>query len=219
MKKLVFTIAVALGLNNYSHAQNASIGFTAGATFATYKSTVDNKSATSKNKTGFTLGLLSDVPVGKSFSFRPALNFVQKGGVEKEFGVKLATTFNYIELPLNFVYNASSKSGKFFIGAGPSISMAIGGKVKYTSTAMPELNNEADIKFGNNYEKDDFKTLDAGINVLAGYNFRSGFLIEANYYSGLSNLFITTGTDASKLHNSYIGFKIGYLLPARSKKK
>lgn len=88
MKKLVFTIITAFSLSQYSQAQNTAIGFTAGATFATYNPSLDNTAHDSRSKAGFTLGLLTNVSMGKSVSITPALNFTQKGGTAQTITLK-----------------------------------------------------------------------------------------------------------------------------------
>ena len=104
MKKTIFTFISLLMLMNYGKAQQSSFGFQAGATFASYKLKVESVSVTSKTKAGFTVGVVADVAMGKSFSFQPALNFLQKGGVLKQSGATDKQTYSYLELPLNFVF-------------------------------------------------------------------------------------------------------------------
>lgn len=215
MKKTIITFISALLLLNYAHAQQSSFGFTAGATFASYKVTASSISITSKTKTGFTVGITSSIPMGKSFSFEPALNYLQKGGVIKETGTSDKSTFNYLELPLNFVYNAGSAKGKFFVGAGLSVSLGLSGKNKYNDGSNTET---TDIKFGSDELTDDLKPFEAGINFLAGYQFKGGFLVAANYNAGLSNIAVTSDGDNSKAHNRYFGVRIGYMIPGKQKK-
>ena len=209
MKKSIFAFIAVFMIMNYGKAQQSSFGITAGATFASYKISSGSYSVTSKTKTGFTLGITSSVPMGKSFSFQPALNYVQKGGKIKEGDFSGKSTFNYLELPLNFVYTAHATKGAFFVGAGPSLSMGLSGK--------DESNGEStDIKFGSG-ENDDLKAFEAGINVLTGYQFKGGFLVVANYNAGLSNVAVTTEGDDSKAHNRYFGIRLGYMFANKKK--
>lgn len=207
MKKTIFSFISFLSLMNYSEAQNTSFGITAGATFATYKAKAESISLTSKTKTGFTVGVMSSCPLGSSFSFEPALNFVQKGGKVKEAGVTDKVTLNYLELPLNFTFNMPSATGRFFIGAGPSFSMGLSGKDKWEEGSE---SGKEDIKFGNG-DDDDLKAFEVGVNFLAGYQLNGGFLIAANYNGGVSNIANTDNEDSGKMHNRYFGIRIGYL--------
>jgi len=199
---------------NYSKAQKSSLGFTAGTTFASYKAKNESISVTSKTKVGFTAGVISFIALDRHFSFMPALNFTQKGGKLKEQSFTDKATFNYLELPLNFVYNTKSAKGKFFIGAGPSFAFGLSGKDKWEDGTEK---GSDDIKFGSG-DEDDFKAFDAGINFLAGYRFAGGFLIAANYNAGLNNLVNTIDGDNSKMHNRYFGFRIGYMFSTGKKK-
>lgn len=214
MKKTICTIFSICMLLQFAKAQQATVGFTAGASFASYKVTASSVSITAKTKVGFTLGMITSFPMGNDFSLDPALHFTQKGGNLKEGSASDKSSFNYIEIPVNLVYNTGSSNGKFFVGGGPSLSMGISGKDKFNDGPYSE---ESKIKFGNS-ETDDLKGLDLGFNFLAGYQFKGGFLIAANYNMGLSNVAITTAGDDSKMHNRYFGLRLGYMSMSKKKK-
>ena len=213
MKKILSLFISVISLMNYSKAQKSSFGFTAGATFAPYKIKEESVSITAKTKVGFTAGVTSFIALGRHFSFMPALNFTQKGGKFKEEDFTGNTTFNYLELPLNFIYNTNSTKGKFFVGAGPSLAFGLSGKDKWEEGTESGSDK---IKFGSG-DDDDLKSFDAGINFLAGYKFAGGFLIAANYNAGLSNLGNTDEGDNSKMHNRYFGIRIGYMFSGKKK--
>ena len=122
-------------------------------------------------------------------------------------------TLNYLELPLDFVFNKGMSKGMFFIGAGPSLSIGLSGKDKWSDNGESGTDK---INFGSD-EDDDLKSLEAGINVLAGYQFSNGFFISANYNTGLSN--IAPGGDEYdvKYHNRYFGINAGFMLFQKSK--
>src|SRR5277367_5278315 len=90
------------------HAQNArsSFGLSAGGTFAAYKVTTDGASLSSKIKAGFTVGLISSFSLSAHFTLQPGIDLTQKGGVVKDDmgGTTTTATFNYLEIPVNFVY-------------------------------------------------------------------------------------------------------------------
>lgn len=206
MKKILSLVTLCITLLSANvHSQKARIGVTAGTTIGTYKIKAESVSITSKAKAGITLGLISDIPLGRSGSFMPALNFVQKGGVLKPEGVKDQLTFNYLEVPLNLVYNAKITSGKLFLGAGPSLSMGISGKDKWNAEGS---SGSEKIKFG---KDQDFKRFDAGMNFVSGYVAKSGLIISLNYNYGLSNA-IGGNDDGGKFKNRYAGLRIGYFL-------
>ncbi len=235
MKKLILSAAViiaAIGAN-----AQTSFGGHVGANFASGKTT-DNSSTPStsqtlKTKAGFTVGAVAEIEFGGGLSFRPELNFIQKGGKSSEtettnVGAGTITTaytenlsMSYLQLAPNFVYNFDAGSGKFFVGAGPDISFGIGGKDKFTSSTtstvagFPSTSTSGDVKVKFDGKKDatdnDFhlKALDFGVNVLAGYKLSNGAFISAGYTIGLSNI---SPYDKTTFKNSGFNIKLGYLI-------
>jgi len=199
-------------------AQNARFGFTAGPAFSNLKVKFGGEDESGDTKTGITAGVLVNIPAGKSFSFQPELNFVQKGTKQKETygGVteKYQITTNYLEVPLNLLFNNNSNAGTFFIGAGPSFSFALSGKTKYDDGTD---SYSEDLHFGNDIDNDDLKGLDIGINALTGYRFSNGLLFSAGYNAGLNNLMPGGSSDAS-IKSHYFSIKLGFLLRNAVKK-
>ncbi len=209
MKKLLSISIVCLVLHFTGNAQGTRFGITAGAVFANYNAEANGQSSTDKSRTGMTFGVLADIPLSKNFSFQPAINYVQKGSKNDTTadGVTITaqTIVNTMEVPLNFVYNTRGAGGNFFIGAGPTFAYALSGKAK-ASDGTNSLS--VDLKFGSTAD-DDMKSMDIGANFMAGYCFKNGFMISANYNAGLSNL-MPVSSDGS-LKSSYFGIKVGFL--------
>lgn len=218
MKKLLFLAWLFTMCYFASQAQNTRIGFTAGTSIANYNAKVDGDSENGNSKAGITAGILVNVPMGKNFSFQPAVNFVQKGTKDEQtFGgttEKVSLTTNHIELPCNFLFNTTGNTGSFFIGAGPSLAFGLSGKVKYDDGTNSD---SEDINFGNSNE-DDLKGLDLGANFLAGYCFPNGLMFSVNYNAGLSNL-VAGEADGATLKSHYFGIKAGWLLKGKDKKQ
>jgi len=213
MKKYLLLTSISfLLMHTMLSAQNARLGFSGGVTLANLYAKVDGESDNLDSKIGGTFGVFVDVPVAEHLSFQPALNFVQKGGKDKTeeggFTEKVRINLNYIEVPLNLLYNSNGSKGNFFIGAGPSFAMGISGKLKYT---FEDESESAKVHFGNG-EDDDFRGFDFGGNFITGFRTKGGFQFAVNYNYGFSNLFIEGG-DGS-LRNSYIGIRLGFLLNA-----
>lgn len=103
------------------NAQSSTFGVNAGVTLSYYAAKSEGEKDNSKSNIGLTAGVVADLPLSESVSFRPALNFTQMGGNENGFGDINTLTMNYIELPLNFVYKARSSASTFFAGLGPSL--------------------------------------------------------------------------------------------------
>lgn len=216
MKKSLYLLAGLFIVSGHLNAQKSSFGITVGGAFGSYKIKAEPLSITSKTKAGFTAGLLASIPLGQHFSFMPALNFLQKGGTLTSEDSNDKTNLNYVELPLNFVYNARSVAGNFFVGAGPSLSMGLSGKYKFQENGGEPVTS--DIHFGSGSD-DDLKGFEAGVNILAGFQLRNGFLITANYNTGLSNLNISNESEPNKTkyHNRYFSVRVGYMFSVKKK--
>lgn len=209
MKKTITILTAAILFMYAGNSQKPQIGFGAGTSLSNYKAKENGTDETSDSKIGFTGGIIVNIPAGKNFMIQTGVNWVQKGTTEKgddgNGGTdKISLTINTIEVPVNFLYNNNG----FFIGAGPSISFAVSGKLKANDISVK-------AKFGNS-DDDIMKRLDFGANILTGYQSQGGFLIAANFNQGLSNL-IPGNVDNSKLKSHYFGIKLGYLLKGKGK--
>ena len=211
MKKSLFITILILSICSV-HAQ---FGVQVGASFYSGKATEDNISIKYDTKVGFTAGLIYNFPISSSFNFMPSLNFTQKGGKinisdfdsTELLNGKDNLTLNYIELPLNFVYNVNG----FFIGAGPDLAYGISGKEKSTFDSQTENKK---IHFGGSSD-DDFKPFEFSANILAGYKLRNGLFITANYNPGISN--IAPKNTNAKWHNNGFNIRVGYMFGGSKK--
>jgi hypothetical protein len=210
MKHKILLLLLVMVVAKINYAQKTSVGFCAGGTLASMHSSYNGESDNSNWKPGVMVGIYTKTPLSKNFLFMPALNAVQKGAIPKglETGEKETLTINYLELPLNVVY---SNNG-FMAGIGPSFGLGINGKHKYSSDGQPE--EKTDLKFGDS-EGDDVKQFEIGGNLLAGYQFKGGFLITANYNMGLSTIIPNAYSDFGKATNNYFGLTVGYTIPTK----
>ncbi|MEO8712054.1 MAG: porin family protein [Parafilimonas sp.] len=216
MKKIITLAAVIICILTAASAQKARFGFNGGLTLSSYKTKVEGETFTSKSKTGFTAGIFTDVTILKNLSFQPALQYTQKGGVDKESllgdDYKLTLTMNYLEIPFNFLYKFNSANTRFYIGGGPVLSFGLSGQLKVSAGGE---HDKADLHFGKT-EDDDLKQVDRGANILAGFEFKSGVSITFNYNMSFSNLVID-GDKNNYFHNGYAGVRLGYVLKEKKK--
>ena len=235
MKKLFLSAAVivaAFGANAQKKSTGSNkIGLQAGTSFSTYNVEQGNNEQKSDSKFGFTVGAVADIDFGNSVSFRPELNFIQKGGELKstqnfpggnlKFQDEL--TLSYIQLSPNFVYNFNAGTGKFFIGVGPELALGIGGKSKTESVTtigntVTTANSKADVRFDGNKNANDnnehLKRMDLGANAILGYTLSNGAFISAGYTAGLKNI---SPYDNTSFKNSGFNIKIGYLFGGAKK--
>ena len=208
MKKIITLVALVAIAAQIVQAQKSKFGFTAGATLAKQTLKFEGASISFQSKIGFTAGVAGDIPMGKNFSFMPAINFVQKGSKSKNDSYETTTNLNYIEIPFNFVYRIPGKSGHLFMGAGPSVAYGISGTTKDNDTTEPM---DEKVKFGSS-EEDDIKPLELAANILLGYQFKNGFNIAANYNLGVNNI---SPTEELKGHNNYFGLRLGMMLSGK----
>ena len=231
MKKLLLCASVIVATMS-ANAQT-KFGLQAGANFASIKAEDGPTTTTSDTKVGFIIGGLAKVDFGNNISFRPELNFIQKGGKENETETTAGVTFkeetdfilSYFQLAPNFVYNFKAGAGGVFIGVGPEFSFGVGGKAKYTSSATGAGVNESesgkvDIKFDGDEKSTDnnlhLKSFDYGANILAGYELSNGAFISAGYTLGLANI---SPYEKSSFKNRGFNVKIGYMFGGTSKPK
>ncbi|MES2647593.1 MAG: porin family protein [Bacteroidota bacterium] len=204
MKTMLFSFICLVALTTHSKAQT-SFGIQGGATFANQKYSGEGFDLNLDTKVGLSFGLVGVMPISKNFAFRPELNFTQKGAKSSsDDGMDGSINLNYIELPLNFVYRMNNDNCGLFIGAGPSVAFGISGKSK-----SDEYEDEK-VKFGNGDDAD-LKALDLGGNIIAGFQFKNGVFLSANYNLGLNNFIPGEDIDDIKGTNNYFGFKIGFM--------
>jgi hypothetical protein len=164
--------------------------------------------------TSYFVGVVASVPVSKNIIFRPQLEYIQKGWKNhfdytdnsQDHDVRIKA--NCIDVPLNFVYDAPTKSGRFFIGTGPYLSYCLSGNVhnELDATTTDLVFNSSDTTgFSAN-------RIDVGINVIAGYEFRGGFFLSLNYSHGFVD-FRTELKNTANPHNknTVLGLSLGYM--------
>lgn len=213
MKKTALVAVTVLFITITSLAQSPKVkfGIHAGTSIANMKYEEDEYSYSPKSIFGIQGGFVADLQLSKHLSFQPGVNFVQKGmkikSDESGSNDKYSERINSIEIPLNILFNSNIGSGNFFVGAGPSVSLAVGGK--YTEEYGGET-DKGNLEFGNDEMDDDYRALDFGLNGMIGYEFKGGFFMAANYNLGLRNLMPGGDEDYGKVKTSYVGLRLGY---------
>jgi Outer membrane protein beta-barrel domain len=234
MKKLILSIAIAAIATLGANAQ-VSFGIQAGANLASLKSEFTSGGTKTKEKgktkVGFVAGVVANIPFSSSLSFRPELNFIQKGGKFSSTNVtgpitstdKDNFTLNFVELPLNIVFSLPAGPGRFCVGAGPNISYGLSGKDKYSSTSSGQgfptqsSSGTTKIKFDGDENSTDpnihFKALDFGANAFVGYKMDMGLFLNVGYTYGFSNL---NPNPNSSLKTAGLFLKVGFAFGGQS---
>ncbi len=227
MKKIYLIVVMAIcSIASYAQISfGGQIGANLAMGHAKYSSTPGAVYAGLSNdpKPGFMIGVLAQVDFGK-LAFRPELNFIQKGSKTGYVGDPYASkiTLNYIEVPLNVVYNMDLGPGKLFFGLGPAVGIGLSGKDKYKDYNADDVlvSYKDDIKFDGKANASDnadhLKRVDVGANILVGYQLPMGVFAKIGFTEGLINI---DPDDNSKYHNRGVSLCVGYMLGGGGKKK
>ncbi|SHN37400.1 porin family protein [Mucilaginibacter sp. OK098] len=221
MKK-IFLMLFVLALSLPIFAQSVKFGAKAGLNEST--ADVGKTSSDISNLSGLNAGAFAEFEFGK-ISLQPGLYFTQKGfnsktsiivptpqgGPSGSFNASGRVRLNYLQLPVNILYNIAIKPGKIFFGGGPYYGYALSGNVKgNTISIYPGQGNFTDsqnnnIVFGgdNGYKRSDF-----GVNALAGIQLKNGLLFSINYEYGLTNIY--KSANANTIKNRVLGFSTGF---------
>ena len=222
MKKVLFlfiTAACLIQINAF--AQKSQVGITGGISASNIYGQVGGVDKRGDVRTGLTIGMLVDAPIGKTnFSFQPGIHYVQKGTYTTKTEIlKEADLLRYADLIANFVYYLGSKDkNRLYVGLGPQIGFNLPSKkIRIQNDERTEVRN---IAFGDT-EFDDYQDLDFGVNALAGVRFKKGIIFSVNYTFGIRNIIpVPKGDD--HLRNGSLGVRLGYFFsntPREKKKK
>ncbi|MEO6174772.1 MAG: porin family protein [Flavobacterium circumlabens] len=194
MKKNVLSIVAILAFA-FSNAQETKFGVKGGVNLVTLTGDIKHTSS----KAGFHVGGFAEFKISDKFSIQPEVLYSTQGTKEKgqssfselELNYKLA----YINLPILAKYYVAEK---FSLEAGPQIGFLVSAKGEYTVAGDSE---EVDIK-------NDFESIDFGIDFGAAYDFTENISAELRYNLGLANL--AKDADDYKIRNSVFSLSVGY---------
>jgi len=225
MKRTLLLTAALVMLTLVSGYSQSKIGFTAGFNLNNARIDIRNdEEPETAFKPGFHFGIVSVTELSESIDLRSSLLFnskgVSSGDVEGDDYDRIA--FNYVELPVNLVFNLDEGFNLF---AGPYLGVGVGGKNKFKFDGekgeidlVPSA-NEVDY---NDFLADEapFRRIDYGFNVGVGYSLDQ-MMINLGYSHGLSNLNVDvtnvpfTGdvsADDNKFFNQVVSLSLIYFL-------
>lgn len=206
MKKTLLLLCLS-GLIHFSFAQSVSFGLKAGVNFSNISTSGGGLTLTTSNTTGFHVGALADIGFGH-LSLQPGILYTTKGGSTGDgSGGNEKLTLNYIEVPVNLLYNISLGIGRVFIGGGPYAALGLSGKSTLTgaATSAGTGTESQNITFGS--AAADVKNPDFGLNLIGGLRIKSGLSLSAGYGIGLANLSNDSGISSK---NNVLSFSVGY---------
>ncbi|RYG47970.1 MAG: PorT family protein [Chitinophagaceae bacterium] len=164
-------------------------------------------------KTGFLAGVNAEIPVGIDFYLQPGVVYAIKGTKIDNNDAKV--NLSYIEVPVNFLYKPAVGTGHVLLGFGPYVAFGIGGKIK------PDNGNDVDVEFKNTITQAEaapgygsyFKKIDAGGNLLFGYEMANNLSIQLNAQLGMVKInpkIEGVSSDESSWKNTGFGVSVGY---------
>ena len=182
------------------------------------------------SKTGFTLGLMAEIPLGThNLYFQPGIVYSAKGNqYEKFYDSSVMQTdtlydqhtlnLNYIEIPLYLTWklplSKKNKENNFYISAGPYFAFVYSVSQSYQNRILPYNGSSyifntgtEDIPVGSSIGA--FKTTDIGIGAKAGFELGS-VMLGAYFSRGLTNVY--TAGYPSGFHNQVFGGSLGIWL-------
>lgn len=170
--------------------------------------------------TGFHIGVNAEIPIGVDFYFQPGLLYSIKGAKSEDdfLGQPFNTTvkISYLELPLNLLYKPVLGTGHLLLGGGPYVAFGVGGEATYEGGGSSTTEK---VKFQKTVSSSDptdvlyIRPLDAGINMLAGYEFSNKFSFQLNTQLGLAKInpeYEGAPNDNSSSKNTGFGISLGY---------
>jgi hypothetical protein len=219
MKKLLLLLFLS-GFISMSFAQSIHLGIRAGLNESRLSEInfLNNGTAVKDNSSyisRFHAGLFAEIPAGR-FSIEPGVFYSQKGAENKYQATTASssqnyyqkTTLNYLEIPVNILYNIPVSVGKIFVGGGPYAAFGLSGhylSTYYVSAGQNTQSGEiqGDVQFG----KNDYKNPDYGINALLGLRFKNNISFNVGYGFGFTNLYRSGATAKNKVLSISVGYE------------
>jgi hypothetical protein len=169
---------------------------------------------------GFNIGINAEIPVATDFYFQPGLLYTIKGAKSED--VILGQSFNttlkisYLELPLNFLYKPLLGTGHLILGLGPYVAFGVGGKATYEgggSSISEKIKFQKTVMNSDPADVVYIRPMDAGANMLVGYEFGNKVSFQLNTQLGLTKInpeYEGASNDKTSVKNTGFGFSLGY---------
>jgi hypothetical protein len=185
MKKLIFTVAVAICFSTGVMAQGISGGIKAGLNFANQKIDAGSFSASPDGRTSFHAGVFAIIKLG-TLGLQPEILYNSVGA---DFGGDDVSKIDYVSVPILVRFNFAKIVN---IHVGPQFGMLLSAKSD-----------------GEDF-KDELKSTDLGIAAGVGLDLPMGLIVSARYVVGVSDINDAGGD--YKLKNNVMQLSVGYKL-------
>ena len=211
MKTRIFLLATflapLLAKAQYSEGNKAQLGFTTSPTFGwlTFPSGQTPQLEGDGMRTGFSYGVLADLPFSENYYFSTALAVSTLNAKATEPGLSTSVyKLQYLEVPLTLKLKSIEAQGRRFYGQfGLNTGINIGSKqdIMYTGSATPDEKN-LDID-------DEVNIFRAGLLLGGGAEWKMGENMSLLTGLSYSNGFTDILEGEAKAKNSYIALNLG----------
>ncbi|CAC9974128.1 porin family protein [Flavobacterium panici] len=205
MKKVMLS-AIAVMAFGMANAQDVKFGLKGGLNVSNFSG--DTEGIDFKSRFGFNVGGFVEIKFSEKFALQPEVLYSTQGAKVDNFNLDVdgigtvnadvAFNLTYINVPVMFKYFAAEK---FSLEAGPQIGFLVSAETKTKVDGYGS--SKVDIK-------DNFESIDFGLNLGAGYDFTENFSAGVRYNLGLANIAKTEEGDDSKVHNGVFSLSVGY---------
>lgn len=194
---LLIAIISLLSIGGVQAQEFFNFGVKGGVNFATITGD-DADELDAKMKTGFHLGVFAEIMISDKFGIQPEVLYSAQGAKSEvaffeEFGnVDVKIKLDYISVPVMLKYFVAPG---FSLEAGPQFSFLTKSEIEAEFQGETETEDL----------EDDTESFDLGGAVGIGYGLPQGFLVQARYVMGFSDVY----TD-SDIRNSVIQLSVGW---------
>jgi len=181
-----------------AQTEKVKIGVKAGLNIASL--TFDENELESSQKTGFTAGIMAEIPLAKNFSVQPEVLYSQQGMKFSYSDIDVANssykstiTLNYLNIPVMLKYYVLKGLS---VQAGPQIGILLKSDNKYQDNFLGYDNHE-------NYNLSDYtNAFDTSVNLGLGYQFKDKFYVDLRYNISYSDVFKEANSNGNYVINS-----------------
>lgn len=201
MKKMFLlglSILMTTGLVTVNAQTPINYGVKAEANMSNFLlSDLDNQSSTMK--LGPTLGGFMNIGVHENFSIQPEVMLFYRQSKMETGSVKDDFRQWGMQVPVYFLGQTYTNSGKFYAGVGPYLGLGFDAKYKDADKDLYKKVNG----------KTDMNRWDFGLGALVGYELSNGVQVNAGYQLGLIDQLDALKDDAS-MRNQAVSLGVGY---------
>ena len=211
MKKSMLVLgAVLLCATVTAQTEKVKLGVKAGLNISSLTS--NENELQSSDKTGFSAGVMAEIPLTKNFAIQPELTYSQQGMkfsysdadvVNSHY--KSTIQLNYINIPVMLKYYVVKGLS---VQAGPQIGILLKANNKYQDNFLGYDNHE---KFN---LADYANGIDTSVNFGLGYQFKDKFYTDLRYNLSYSDIFRDASANTyvinSDMKNRVFQITVGY---------